>query len=114
MAFKKVKCSRKEWAKAVDEVKEIKLVTGDRPEARQDFVKNILIPANAHGGRHAFPYRSLSGREDGTFPQGSSLPMRSAASPWIRAHEWQPEKTCIQCNFSAPMSAPTPSSAPWQ
>ncbi len=82
-----------EWANAKDESKET-VVTGDRPEL-VDFVKNLLTPMNAQRG-DALPVSAFKGREDGTFPQGSSAYEKRGIA--VDVPEWHPEN-CIQCNF---------------
>ena len=82
-----------EWAKAVDEPKEV-TVEGDRKDL-VDFVKNILIPVNAQQG-DKLPVSTFTGMADGTFPQGSAAYEKRGIA--VDVPEWHPEN-CIQCNF---------------
>ncbi|MDR1638333.1 MAG: pyruvate:ferredoxin (flavodoxin) oxidoreductase, partial [Clostridiales bacterium] len=70
----------KETTSAIDEV--------------PDFVKNIVIPVNAQKGDE-LPVSAFSGREDGTFPQGTAAYEKRGIA--VDVPEWIPEN-CIQCN----------------
>ena len=59
-----------------------------------DFIKNIMEPMNAQLG-HKLPVSSFVGREDGTFPLGTTKYEKRGVA--IEIPEWIPEK-CIQCN----------------
>ncbi|MGE5638111.1 MAG: pyruvate:ferredoxin (flavodoxin) oxidoreductase [Chloroflexota bacterium] len=59
-----------------------------------DFIKNILRPMNALEG-DSLPVSTFLGREDGTFPVGSSCFEKRGIG--VIAPEWQMEN-CIQCN----------------
>jgi pyruvate-ferredoxin/flavodoxin oxidoreductase len=74
------------WANAGDEPKE----TGDAPE----FIKNILEPMNRQQGDR-LPVSAFKGREDGTFPQATSMYEKRGIA--VDVPEWQRER-CIQCN----------------
>lgn len=74
------------WANAADEMMEAK----DAP----DFIKNILEPMNRQQGDR-LPVSAFKGREDGTFPQATSMYEKRGIA--IDVPEWQREK-CIQCN----------------
>lgn len=74
------------WKNAVDEEKEVKEV----PE----FIKNILEPMNAQKG-DKLPVSAFSGREDGTFPNGTAAYEKRGIA--INIPEWKMEN-CIQCN----------------
>lgn len=59
-----------------------------------EFIANILEPMNAQKGDN-LPVSTFVGREDGTFPQGTSkYEKRSIA---VEVPQWQSDK-CIQCN----------------
>ena len=74
------------------EVEEKKL-DEDLPE----FVKNVMIPINALKGDD-LPVSAFLGREDGTFPAGTSKYEKRGIA--IQVPEWIPEN-CIQCNQCA-------------
>ncbi len=74
------------WADAKDDI----VPESDKPE----FIKNILEPMNAQKG-DLLPVSAFTGREDGTFPQGTSqFEKRRIAT---EVPQWQSDK-CIQCN----------------
>lgn len=70
--------------------------TGDRKDL-VDFVNDILVPANAQRG-DSLPVSTFNGREDGTFPLGSSAYEKRGIA--VDVPSWNPEN-CIQCNFCA-------------
>ncbi|MDR1006892.1 MAG: pyruvate:ferredoxin (flavodoxin) oxidoreductase [Bacteroidales bacterium] len=76
----------KAWLNATDNAKEI--------VERPDFIKNVVDVINAQEG-DALPVSAFTGREDGTFPCGTSqYEKRGIAShvpTWIA-------ENCIQCN----------------
>jgi pyruvate-ferredoxin/flavodoxin oxidoreductase len=74
------------------EVEEKKL-DEDLPE----FVKNVMIPINSLKGDD-LPVSAFLGREDGTFPAGTSKYEKRGIA--IQVPEWIPEN-CIQCNQCA-------------
>ncbi|MBC8586030.1 pyruvate:ferredoxin (flavodoxin) oxidoreductase [Youxingia wuxianensis] len=82
-----------DWKNAPDTENEVK-ATGDRKDL-VDFVNDILIPANAQRG-DKLPVSTFSGREDGTFPQGSAAYEKRGIAVDVPC--WIPEN-CIQCNF---------------
>ncbi|MCL2742095.1 MAG: pyruvate:ferredoxin (flavodoxin) oxidoreductase, partial [Oscillospiraceae bacterium] len=59
-----------------------------------DFVKDVVIPVNAQMG-DKLPVSAFAGREDGTFPQGTSMYEKRGIA--VDVPEWDPER-CIQCN----------------
>jgi len=65
----------------------------DRPE----FIKNVLDPMNRQEG-DALPVSTFVGREDGTFPPGTSAYEKRGIA--VNVPEWQKEN-CIQCNQCA-------------
>lgn len=74
------------WADAVD-----------APAAEKDipdFVKNILEPINLQKG-DTLPVSAFTGREDGTFPQGTAMYEKRGIA--VEVPEWQASH-CIQCN----------------
>lgn len=84
-ALKRIKVPA-EWANAPDEAAAEKAV----PE----FIKNILEPMNKQEGDN-LPVSAFVGREDGTFPQGTSKYEKRGIA--VEVPEWQADK-CIQCN----------------
>ena len=74
-----------EWANAVDAKSE--------KQENTAFVEDIMIPMNRHEG-DSLPVSAFAGREDGTFPAGtSSYEKRGIA---VSIPKWDVEK-CIQC-----------------
>jgi len=59
-----------------------------------DFVENVAKPINALKG-DLLPTSAFKGREDGTFPQGTSAFEKRGVA--VTVPEWIPEN-CIQCN----------------
>lgn len=76
----------KEWMESVDS----ELSTIDEPE----FVKNIMRPMQKQKG-HELPVSAFNGREDGTFPSGSTAYEKRGIA--VNVPEWIEER-CIQCN----------------
>ncbi len=66
---------------------------GDKPE----FVKMVVEPINALRGDD-LPVSAFSGREDGTFPNGTTAYEKRGIA--VDVPEWIPEN-CIQCNQCA-------------
>jgi len=88
------------WKTAKDE--EVH-VDEDRPE----FVRKIADPMNAQKGDE-LPVSAFVGREDGTFPMGTSAYEKRGIA--VTVPEWQADK-CIQCNqcsFICPHAAIRP------
>ncbi len=75
------------WAKI--EVKKQK-DTRDIPE----FIREVMEPINALKGDD-LPVSAFVGREDGTFPSGTSAYEKRGIA--VNVPEWQPDE-CIQCN----------------
>ena len=75
-----------EWANAVE-------VKADERKV-PDFIKNILEPMNAQEG-DSLPVSAFLGREDGTFPMGTSAYEKRGIA--VNVPEWNIEN-CIQCN----------------
>lgn len=72
-----------------------------------DFIKNVMIPMNAMKGDD-LPVSAFEGREDGTFPAGTSAYEKRGIA--VNVPEWQVEH-CIQCNqcsFVCPHAAIRP------
>jgi pyruvate-ferredoxin/flavodoxin oxidoreductase len=89
-----------EWAKL-----EIKVIKDKRniPE----FIRNVVEPINRMMGDD-LKVSAFSGREDGTFPSGTTLFEKRGIA--VNIPEWIPEK-CIQCNqcsFVCPHAAIRP------
>ncbi len=59
-----------------------------------DFIKNVMNPMNAMKGDD-LPVSAFVGREDGTFPAGTSAYEKRGIA--VNVPEWQVEH-CIQCN----------------
>ena len=59
-----------------------------------DFVKNIMRPMQQQKG-HKLPVSAFKGREDGTFPTGSTAYEKRGIA--VNVPEWI-EENCIQCN----------------
>ncbi len=59
-----------------------------------DFIRDIMEPMNAMKGDD-LPVSAFKGREDGTFPSGTSMYEKRGIA--VNVPEWQPEN-CIQCN----------------
>ena len=77
------------WKNAEDTVKEAAGCPGT-----PDFIKNVVRPINAQQG-DKLPVSSFAGREDGSFPMGTSKYEKRMIA--IDVPEWDPTK-CIQCN----------------
>ncbi len=77
-----------EWAKI--EVKEAVKVESNVPE----FIQNVVEPINNLAGDD-LPVSAFIGREDGTFPSGTSQYEKRGIA--VNVPEWQSEN-CIQCN----------------
>jgi pyruvate-ferredoxin/flavodoxin oxidoreductase len=59
-----------------------------------DFIRNVMEPMNAMKGDD-LPVSAFKGREDGTFPSGTSAYEKRGIA--VNVPEWQPNE-CIQCN----------------
>jgi pyruvate-ferredoxin/flavodoxin oxidoreductase len=66
------------------------------PDTRDipDFIRNVMEPINAQNG-DSLPVSAFAGREDGTFPAGTSAYEKRGIA--VHVPEWIPEN-CIQCN----------------
>jgi pyruvate-ferredoxin/flavodoxin oxidoreductase len=62
-----------------------------------DFIREVMEPINAMKGDD-LPVSAFRGREDGTFPAGTSKYEKRGIA--VNVPEWQP-KECIQCNQCA-------------
>ncbi|MDR1060122.1 MAG: pyruvate:ferredoxin (flavodoxin) oxidoreductase [Clostridiales bacterium] len=88
--------------RGISEVREISVPASwadaeDAPAAAKpvpDFIRDVMEPMNAQVG-HRLPVSSFVGREDGTFPQGTTKYEKRGIA--VDVPEWQPE-ACIQCN----------------
>ncbi|MEZ5145972.1 MAG: hypothetical protein R2759_02510 [Bacteroidales bacterium] len=92
----------KEWANI--KVKAEKKDTRVLP----DFIKNIFEPINKLQG-DTLPVSAFKGREDGTFPAGSTAFEKRGIA--VEVPEWIPEN-CIQCNQCSYVSSRMYSSIP--
>lgn len=89
------------WGSAVEEA--AATVAKDEP----DFIKNILRPMAAQDG-NSLPVSAFVGREDGSFPVGTSQYEKRGIA--VNVPEWYSDK-CIQCNqcsFVCPHAAIRP------
>jgi len=59
-----------------------------------DFIRNVMEPINSMKGDD-LPVSAFTGREDGTFPAGTSAFEKRGIA--VNVPEWQPDE-CIQCN----------------
>ena len=75
------------WANAQDEA----AATAD---GRPEFITKVVDPMNAQRG-DMLPVSTFVGREDGTFPMGTSAYEKRGVA--VTVPEWQADK-CIQCN----------------
>ena len=73
-----------------------------------DFVKNVVMPMNAQNGDD-LPVSAFLGREDGTFPAGTTEYEKRGIA--VNIPEWQPDN-CIQCNQCA-FVCPHAAIRPW-
>ena len=64
---------------------------------RPEFIRNVADVMNAQRG-DILPVSTFLGREDGTFPQGTSAYEKRGIA--VNVPEWIPEN-CIQCNICA-------------
>ncbi|MDG5799787.1 pyruvate:ferredoxin (flavodoxin) oxidoreductase [Marinilabiliaceae bacterium ANBcel2] len=62
-----------------------------------DFIENVVFPINAQKGDD-LPVSTFLGREDGTFPQGTTAYEKRGIA--VNVPEWQVDN-CIQCNQCA-------------
>lgn len=69
----------------------------EKYEELPEFIEEILIPMNKQEGDD-LPVSSFDGREDGTFPSGTSAYEKRGVA--ILLPEWNKD-TCIQCNQCA-------------
>ncbi|MGL5972329.1 MAG: pyruvate:ferredoxin (flavodoxin) oxidoreductase, partial [Oscillospiraceae bacterium] len=67
----------------------------DGREELKGFVKDLVLPINAQKG-YDLPVSAFTGREDGTFPQGTAAFEKRGIA--IDVPEWDFDN-CIQCNF---------------
>ena len=73
---------------------EIKVTTEKDTRDIPDFIRDIMEPINAMKGDD-LPVSAFIGREDGTFPSGTSAYEKRGIA--VNVPEWQPNE-CIQCN----------------
>ncbi len=91
--FVKVDYPAEEWKNAEGDLC-VPVATGDNKEL-VDFANRVLIPASAQKG-DSLPVSVFSGREDGTFPSGTSAFEKRGIAVDVPC--WIPEN-CIQCNM---------------
>ncbi|MFH0756536.1 MAG: pyruvate:ferredoxin (flavodoxin) oxidoreductase [Bacteroidota bacterium] len=89
-AITQVKVSA-EWARLKDEVSK------DNRTGIPEFVSNVVEPINNLAGDD-LPVSAFTGREDGTFPAGTSQYEKRGIA--VNVPEWIPDN-CIQCNQCA-------------
>ncbi|MCX6269797.1 MAG: pyruvate:ferredoxin (flavodoxin) oxidoreductase [Bacteroidetes bacterium] len=80
----------KEWAKLV-----LQKTVGD--DTIPEFIREVVMPINAMRGDD-LPVSAFSGREDGTFPSGTTAYEKRGIA--VNVPEWIPDN-CIQCNQCA-------------
>lgn len=80
-----------------EEWKNIKIEKTEKIDNRPDFIKNVFDTINAMKGDD-LPVSAFLGREDGTFPSGSTRYEKRGIA--VNVPEWLPEN-CIQCNQCA-------------
>ncbi|HHX50354.1 MAG TPA: pyruvate:ferredoxin (flavodoxin) oxidoreductase, partial [Clostridia bacterium] len=87
------------WAEAAREVAAAREVP--------DFISNILEPVNRQEG-DKLPVSAFIGREDGTFPPGTSRYEKRGIA--VEVPQWYPENCtqCNQCSFVCPHAAIRP------
>ena len=92
------------WAEIKIEAKKAVVVEeGELPA----FIEEVLVPMNRQEG-DSLPVSTFAGREDGTFPSGTSAYEKRGVANILP--EWKPEN-CIQCNqcsFVCPHAAIRP------
>ncbi|RLD36705.1 MAG: pyruvate:ferredoxin (flavodoxin) oxidoreductase [Bacteroidetes bacterium] len=79
----------KEWANIDIDAEQKKA-----DDAIPDFIKNFVNPVNAQDGDD-LPVSAFTGREDGTFPAGTTAYEKRGVA--VNIPEWQVD-SCIQCN----------------
>jgi pyruvate-ferredoxin/flavodoxin oxidoreductase len=79
-----------EWAS-------VKVVKATDDRDIPDFIREVMEPINAMKGDD-LPVSAFRGREDGTFPAGTSQYEKRGIA--VNVPEWQPNE-CIQCNQCA-------------
>ncbi|HBD63039.1 MAG TPA: pyruvate:ferredoxin (flavodoxin) oxidoreductase [Clostridiales bacterium] len=85
------------WKNAVDSDANSGLAIPYREDEKPEFVKNVVDVMNRQEG-DALPVSTFVGREDGTFPQGTSEYEKRGIA--VEVPKWLPEH-CIQCNQCA-------------
>ncbi|MDR0500676.1 MAG: pyruvate:ferredoxin (flavodoxin) oxidoreductase [Coriobacteriales bacterium] len=91
------------WANALDEQLDKQADAQELPA----FITDVLVPINRQEG-DSLPVSAFSGREDGSFPSGTSAYEKRGVA--VTVPEWLSEN-CIQCNqcaFVCPHSAIRP------
>ena len=78
------------WSK-LDPNADVPAVDPNRPE----FIRNVVDVMNSQHG-DSLPVSAFTGREDGTFPQGTSAYEKRGIA--VNVPEWIPDN-CIQCNI---------------
>jgi pyruvate-ferredoxin/flavodoxin oxidoreductase len=77
--------------------KKIEVKPAGKDESVPEFIRDIVFPINAQKGDD-LPVSAFLGREDGTFPQGTTAYEKRGIA--VHVPEWQLEH-CIQCNQCA-------------
>ena len=72
----------------------LKLTKADDTRDIPDFIRDVMEPINSMKGDD-LPVSAFIGREDGTFPSGTSAYEKRGIA--VNVPEWQPDE-CIQCN----------------
>ena len=76
------------------EWKNIEVITENKNGGIPEFIRDMVFPINAQKGDD-LPVSAFLGREDGTFPQGTTAYEKRGIA--VHVPEWLPEN-CIQCN----------------
>jgi len=85
------------WKNATDADANSGLAIPYREDEKPEFVKNVVDVMNRQEG-DSLPVSTFVGREDGTFPQGTSEYEKRGIA--VEVPKWLPEH-CIQCNQCA-------------
>ncbi len=85
------------WKNATDADANSGLAIPYREDEKPEFVKNVVDVMNRQEG-DVLPVSTFVGREDGTFPQGTSEYEKRGIA--VEVPKWLPEH-CIQCNQCA-------------
>jgi len=85
------------WKSLPDDPKETPEFIKRNKKVDHDFINNVVLPIVGDRGE-TLPVSTFTGREDGTFPHGTSAYEKRGIG--VMVPKWIPEN-CIQCNFCA-------------